>query len=109
MTNESKLDSKRNEKFGSCPTCKKFNMNYLWCVICDLISLNENKTSGNRKIDEIIHYSQLQSSSYDNNYIELIEDDIQVDERLGKGGNGKVYKGLRKLGKCYISNNSKCR
>src|SRR6266511_5045915 len=107
MKNESELDSKRDKKFGSCPTCKKFNMNYLWCVTCDLISLNEKKTSGNREIDKInkIIHSQLQSSSYDDNYIELIEeDDIQKGEMLDEGGNGEVYKGLWESEKRYIEN-----
>ena len=69
--------------------------------------------SGNREIDKInkiIHHSQLQSSSYDDNYIELIkEDDIQVGVMLGKGGNGVIYMGSWKQGKRYIENNLECR
>lgn len=109
--NELEIDlSKRNKKYGIYSICNRHNTNDTWCILCDLVSSSSKKTSGSKEIDDEILLSQLQSSSYDDNYLELIDEhDVGVPEFLCSGGNGLIYRGVWGLGRRYIKGNKKCR
>ena len=51
---DDEYSKERDEKYGKCPTCKRYNTNYSWCQSCDPKLLTEGWTSGNETLDELI-------------------------------------------------------
>jgi hypothetical protein len=84
----------RNERYGECPTCYRYNINEAWCQSCDPKLLTEGWTSGNETLDELIKSTQLETTWYDNDkYLQWIPyNDLTNIEKIGKGGFATVYK-----------------
>ena len=59
---------KRDEKYGECPTCNRYNTSWAWCQSCDPKLLTEGWTSGNETLDELFKSTQLKATSYNNKY-----------------------------------------
>ena len=45
---------KKNESYGECPTCNRYNTDRVWCPSCDPKLLAEGWTSGNETLDKLI-------------------------------------------------------
>ena len=59
---------KREQKFGKCQTCNRYNTHWAWCHSCDPNLLTKGWTSGNEMLDELIKSTQLKATEYDNDY-----------------------------------------
>ena len=79
---------KRDEKYGECPTCNRYNTHWAWCQSCDPQLLIQGWTSGNEIIDELIKSTQLKAESYDNhNYLQWVPyDDLTNIGKMSEGG-----------------------
>ena len=62
------FSSRRDENYGECQTCNRYNTNNGWCQSCDPQLLVHGWTSGNETIDEIIKSTQLNAKGYDSFY-----------------------------------------
>src|SRR5688572_23036023 len=84
----------RNEEYGECPTCYRYNTNDSWCQSCDPKLLTEGWTSGNETLDELIKSTQLKATEY--HYINHLQwipyNDLTNIEKIGEGGFSTIYK-----------------
>ena len=65
---------KRKEVYGICGECNETGTGWYWCQPCNAKRFKENFenwTSGNKDIDELIQYSQL-NTTYRYNCLEWI-------------------------------------
>src|SRR6185369_16478655 len=85
---------KREQKFGKCQTCNRYNTHWAWCQSCDPDLLTKGWTSGNKTLDELIKSTQLKATEYDNYcYLQWIPyNDLTNIEKIGEGGFSTVYK-----------------
>src|SRR6266511_54989 len=100
--------NEREEKYGTCSTCTRYNTNYQWCQSCDPKLLAQSWTSsGDKKLDKIIRKTQLEAKGFDGlYYIEWISyDDLKNIEMIGKGGFATVYRGEWSNGPGIVRNN----
>ena len=84
----------RNEKYGECPTCNRYNTWYSWCQSCDPKLLTEGWTSGNETLDELIKSTQLKSTKYHySNHLQWIPyNDLTNIEKIDESGFATIYK-----------------
>src|SRR6266511_4068653 len=102
--------NEREEKYGTCPTCTRYNTNYLWCQSCDSKLLAQSwASSGDKKLDEIIRRTQLEAKGFDSHYyIEWIPyDDLENIEKIGKGGFATVYLGRWSNSPRFVEDNKR--
>ena len=87
---------RRREYYGECPTCNRYNTNWVWCQSCDPKLLTEGWTSGNETLDELIKSTQLKATEYDNDYyLQWIPyNDLTNIEKIGEGGFATIYKAI---------------
>src|SRR3954454_24019103 len=85
---------KRKEAYGICGECNEPGTGIKWCQPCNAKRFKENFknwTSGNKDIDELIQYSQL-NATYSYNCLEWIPfENFQNVTYIAKGGFGKIY------------------
>ena len=91
---EDQYSKERDEKYGECPTCNKYNTDNSWCQSCDPKLLTEGWTSGNETLDELIKSTQLKAMKYDNSkYLQWIPyNDLTNIEKIGEGGFATISK-----------------
>src|SRR6266508_2323221 len=102
--------NEREEKYGTCSTCTRYNTNYQWCESCDPKLLAQSWTSsGDKKLDEIIRKTQLEAKGFDSHYyIEWIPyDDLKDIKKIGEGGFATVYEGIWTNGPRLVINNKR--
>src|SRR5260364_342973 len=86
----------RNDYYGKCANCNRYNTYYAWCQSCDPQNTTQEWTSGNNDIDNCIKEFQLKATKYEN-VIEWIPfnrlDNIQSrgDKFLATWLDGKRY------------------
>ena len=84
---------KRDEIYGECPTCNRYNTNWAWCQSCDPKLLTEGWTSGNETLDELIKSTQLEAAGYDYCCLQWIPyNDLTNIEKIGEGGFATISK-----------------
>ena len=78
----------RDEKYGECQTCYRYNTGWAWCQSCDPKPLTEGWTSGNETLDELIKSTQLKATKYHySNHLQWIPyNDLTNIEKIGEGG-----------------------
>ncbi|RGB40714.1 kinase-like domain-containing protein [Rhizophagus diaphanus] len=85
---------KRKEAYGICGECNEPGTGYRWCQPCSAKRCEENFknwTSGNKDIDELIQYSQL-NAVYCLKCLEWIPfEKLQNVTYITRGGFGKIY------------------
>jgi hypothetical protein len=85
---------KRKEVYGICGECKKPGTGCKWCQSCSAKIFKENFknwTSGNKNIDELIQYSQL-NAVYCAKCLEWVPfEKFQNVTYITRGGFGKIY------------------
>ena len=86
---------KRKEVYGICGECNEPGTGQSWCQPCNAKRFEENFknwTSGNKDIDELIQYSQLNAVYY-LKYLEWIpfENFKDTITYIAKGGFGKIH------------------
>ena len=91
---EDQYSKGRDENYGKCPNCNKYNTHYSWCQSCDPKLLTEGWTSGNKKLDELIKSKQLKAREYNNRYyLQWIPyNDLTNIENIGEGGFATIFK-----------------
>src|SRR5881628_1204485 len=94
---------KRDEEYGECPTCNRYNTNWAWCQSCDPKLLTEGWTSDNETLDQLIKSTQLKATIYDNEYyLQWIPyNDLTNIEKIGEGGFATIYKATWLNGEKY--------
>ena len=95
----------REEYFGECPTCNRYNTFCSWCQSCDPKLLTEGWTSGNETLDELIKSTQLKATEYSNHYyLQWIPyNDLTNIEKIGEGGFTTIFKATWLNGMKYIN------
>src|SRR5438874_4902218 len=86
------------------------NTNRQWCKSCDPKLLAQSWTSsGDKKLDEIIRNTQLESKGFDScYYIEWIPyDDLKDIKKIGEGGFATVYEGKWTNGPRFVESNKR--
>jgi hypothetical protein len=85
---------KRKEVYGICGECSEPGTGWKWCQPCNAKRFKEkfkNWTSGNKDIDELIQYSQLNAVFYAT-YLEWIPfENFQNVSYIARGGFSKIY------------------
>src|SRR5947207_1696416 len=85
---------KRKKVYGICGECNEPGTGYYWCQPCNAKRFRENFenwTSGNKDIDELIQYSQI-NATYPFNCLEWVPfEKFQDVTYIAKGGFGKIY------------------
>jgi hypothetical protein len=85
---------KRKEAYGICGECNEPGTGIFWCQSCNAKRFKENFknwTSGNKDIDELIQYSQL-NAVFTSNCLEWIPfENFQDVTYIAEGGFGKIY------------------
>ncbi|GBB92122.1 hypothetical protein RclHR1_01970004 [Rhizophagus clarus] len=85
---------KRKEAYGICGECNEPGTGENWCQLCNAKRFKENFknwTSGNKNIDELIQYSQL-NSLYCLKCLEWLPfEKFQNVTYITRGGFGKIY------------------
>ena len=85
---------KRKEVYGICGECNEPGTGYKWCQPCNAKRFEKNFknwTSGNKNIDELIQYSQL-NAVYNSKCLEWIPfENFQNVTYITRGGFGKIY------------------
>ena len=83
----------RDEDYGECPTCNRYNTNWTWCQSCNPKLLTEGWTSGNETLDELIKSTQLKATKYHySNHLQWIPyNDLTNIEKIGEGGFATIY------------------
>ena len=93
-------DTKRDQKYGYCPQCKKANHHYNWCNPCDrkaLVDKFNTWSTGNKNLDLFIQETQRTATGYElwsyyKNYLEYVPYDRFTDVKsLARGGFAKVF------------------
>src|SRR5688572_8955730 len=99
----------RNEEYGECPTCYRYNTNDSWCQSCDPKLLTEGWTSGNETLDELIKSTQLKATSYDNyKYLQWIPyNGLTNIIKIGEGGFATISKATWLNGYKYTDENKR--
>ena len=85
---------KRKEVYGICGECNEPGTGLLWCQPCNAKRFEENFknwTSGNKDIDELIQYSQLNAVHYSKCLEWIPFEKFQNVTYVTRGGFGKVY------------------
>src|SRR4051812_30191208 len=85
---------KRKEAYGICGECNEPGTGYCWCQPCNAKRFKENFknwTSGNKDIDELIQYSQLNATYFANCLQWIPFEKFQNVTYIAKGGFGKIY------------------
>src|SRR5437764_602578 len=100
---------KREEEFGKCPICNRYNTSDSWCQSCDPQLLTEGWTSGNKTIDKLIKNTQLKVTEYDNSYyLQWIPYDKLKDiEKIDESHFATIYHAIWINGWKYIDKQSK--
>ena len=85
---EDQYSKKRDEDYGECPICNRYNTDWTWCQSCDPKLLTEGWTSGNETLDELIKSIQLKATEYHySNHLQWIPyNDLTNIEKIGEGG-----------------------
>jgi hypothetical protein len=85
---------RRDEEYGECPTCYRYNTDYSWCQSCNPKLLTEGWTSGNETLEELIKSTQLKAKYYNNHhYLQWIPyNDLTNIEKIGEGGFATISK-----------------
>jgi hypothetical protein len=85
---------KRKEVYGICGECNEPGTGGSWCQLCNVKRFKENFknwTSGNKDIDELIQYSQL-NAVYFVKCLEWIPfENFQNVSYITRGGFSKIY------------------
>ena len=82
---------KRKEAYGICGECNEPGTGKYWCQPCNAKGLEENWTSGNKDIDELIQQSQL-NAVFSMKCLEWIPfENFQDVTYITRGGFGKIY------------------
>src|ERR1044072_610905 len=88
---------KRKKVYGICGECNEAGTGMRWCQPCNAKRFKENFknwTSGNKDIDELIQYSQLNATSF-GSYLEWIPfGNFQNVSYITRGGFGKIYSAI---------------
>ena len=85
---------KRKEAYGICGECNEPGTGYDWCKPCNAKRSKENFrnwASGNKNIDELIQYSQLNAVFYDQRLEWIPFENFQNVTYITRGGFGKIY------------------
>jgi len=85
---------KRKEIYGICGECNEPGTEYKWCQPCNAKRFKENFknwTSGNKDIDELIQYSQLNAVHYFKCLKWIPFETFQNVTYITRGGFGKIY------------------
>ena len=85
---------KRKEVYGICEECNKPGTGMNWCQPCNAKRFKENFknwTSGNKDIDELIQYSQLNAVHYSKCLEWIPFENLQNVTYITRGGFGKIY------------------
>ena len=85
---------KRKQVYGICGECNKPGTGWYWCQPCNAKRFKENFknwTSGNKDIDELIQYSQLNATYYGNCLEWIPFENFEDITYIAKGGFGKIY------------------
>ncbi|RGB32145.1 kinase-like domain-containing protein [Rhizophagus diaphanus] len=95
---------KRKKAYGICGECNEPGTGKKWCQACNAKRFKENFknwTSGNKDIDDLIQYSQLNAVYY-TKFLEWIPfENFQNVTYYARGGFGKIYLAERPEG--YIT------
>ncbi|PKC67531.1 kinase-like protein [Rhizophagus irregularis] len=93
------------KELKDCPECNKPRISFGWCKKCEANSMKENFlywTSGNKEIDELIQYTQLNATQACD-YLEWIPfEKFELVKYVGKGGFSSVYSALWMEGPRWI-------
>ena len=91
---DDEYSEERDEDYGECPTCNRYNTHYSWCQSCNPKLLTEGWTSGNETLDELIKRTQLKATKYHySNHLQWIPyNDLTNIEKIGEGGFATIYK-----------------
>ncbi|GBC05290.1 hypothetical protein RclHR1_06160001 [Rhizophagus clarus] len=85
------------KELKDCPECNKPRISFGWCKECETNSMKENFfywTSGNKEIDELIHYTQLNATQACD-YLEWIPfENFELVKYIVKGRFSSVYSAL---------------
>ncbi len=84
---------KRKEAYGICGECNEPGTGENWCQPCNAKRFKDfkNWTSGNKDIDGLIQYSQL-NAVHSSKYLEWIPfENFQNVIYITRGGFGKIY------------------
>ncbi|CAG8514156.1 9621_t:CDS:2 [Funneliformis mosseae] len=87
--------------FDNCQECHQSRSAYDWCKPCNSKHFQSdfgNWTSGNKNIDQLIQRIQLNSSSSQEIIEWIPENRLKIQEHVGKGRFGTVYKAIWKDG-----------
>ena len=100
---------KREQKFGKCQICNRYNTHWAWCQSCDPKLLTKGWTSGNETLDELIKSTQLKATQYDNKcYLQWIPyNDLTNVEKIGEYGFATGYKASWLNGEKIICRNKR--
>ncbi|RIA99713.1 kinase-like domain-containing protein [Glomus cerebriforme] len=85
---------KREQAYSVCGECNEPGTGWYWCRSCNAKRFMENFknwTSGNRDIDELIQYSQLNAVCFTNCFEWIPFENFQNVTYITRGGFGKIY------------------
>src|SRR5688500_17999956 len=93
---DDEYSEERDEEYGKCPTCNRYNTKYSWCQSCDPKLLTEGWTSGNETLDELIKSTQFKATEYDNDdYLQWVPyNDLTNIEKIGECDFATVSKAI---------------
>ncbi|GBC05293.1 hypothetical protein RclHR1_06160004 [Rhizophagus clarus] len=93
------------KELKDCPECNNPRISFGWCKECETNSMKENFfywTSGNKEIDELIRYTQLNATQACD-YLEWIPfENFELVKYIGKGRFSSVYSALWMEGPRWI-------
>jgi hypothetical protein len=85
---------KRKEAYGICGECNKPGTGSRWCQPCNAKRFKKNFknwTSGNKGIDKLIQYSQLNAVHHSKCFEWMPFENFQDVTYITRGGFGKIY------------------
>jgi hypothetical protein len=85
---------KRKEVYGLCGECNEPGTGHKWCQPCNAKRFKKkfkNWTSGNKDIDELIQYSQLNAVHNSKCFEWIPFENFQDVTYITRGGFGKIY------------------
>jgi hypothetical protein len=92
-------------ELNDCPECNKPRISFGWCKECEANAMKENFpywSSGNKDIDELIRYTQLNATQA-SDYLEWIPfEKFEMVKYVGSGGFSNVYSALWMEGPRWI-------
>ncbi|RIB27750.1 hypothetical protein C2G38_1694397 [Gigaspora rosea] len=83
-------NDKRKSVNGICGHCKRYNTNPVWCQICDPPKVDQ-KTSGDKNIDNCIREFQLKATSFENVVEWIPYNRLDNIKEINRGGFSIVY------------------